>query len=60
MVLRTNKDGYASTLDPSTIVWSVARAGQGDGYSNQMEDGGASLGFPRLILALQRTQVQRY
>lgn len=47
MVLRTNKDGYASTLDPSTIVWSVARAGQGDGYSNQMEDGGASLGFPQ-------------
>ena len=47
MVLRTNKDGYASTLDPSTIVWSVARAGQGDGHSNQMEDGGASLGFPQ-------------
>ena len=47
MVLRTNEDGYASTLDPSTIVWSVARAGQGDGYSNQMENGGADLGFPQ-------------
>ena len=46
MVLKTNDDGYASTLDPSTIVWSVARAGSGDGHSNQMEDGGASLGFP--------------